>query len=114
MAKTLVSALSLVLVLSSASAGSGMWQRGECDITRINAQRPSSSIRSQGGFSEYWDHNSEEFQCAGVSLHRHTIRSRGLMLPAYHNAPLLAYVLQGLLCSALPNYKQTYHSSNSG
>ncbi|KAL1550134.1 11S globulin-like [Salvia divinorum] len=100
MARTFFSALSLVLLVSTASAykgsgGSGSWQKGECDITRINAQEPSFRVESEGGVSEFWDHNSEDFQCAGVSFHRHIIRTRGLMLPAYHNAPVLAYVLKG-------------------
>ncbi|KAH6807168.1 hypothetical protein C2S51_028276 [Perilla frutescens var. frutescens] len=100
MAKTFLSSLSLLLLLSSASAfrGGADWQQQgprQCDITRINAQDPSSRLESEGGVSEFWDHNSDDFQCAGVSLHRHTIRTRGLLLPVYHNAPMLAYVLQG-------------------
>ncbi|XP_057781365.1 11S globulin seed storage protein Ana o 2.0101-like [Salvia miltiorrhiza] len=98
MGRTFLSALGLVLLLSSASAykgSAGSWQRGECDISRINTQEPSSRLESEGGVSEFWDHNADEFRCAGVSFHRHTIRSRGLMLPAYHNAPVLAYVIQG-------------------
>ncbi|XP_057781353.1 11S globulin seed storage protein 1-like [Salvia miltiorrhiza] len=97
MATTFLSALSLVLLLGSAAASAykGSWQHGECDISRINAMEPSFRLQSEGGVSEFWDHNAEEFQCAGVSLHRHTIRTRGMLLPVYHNAPMLVYVLQG-------------------
>ncbi|EYU17920.1 hypothetical protein MIMGU_mgv1a006934mg [Erythranthe guttata] len=74
----------------------GSWQQqGQCHITRINAQDPSYRLRAEGGVSEFWNHNSDEFQCAGVAFHRHTLRSKALMLPAYHNAPLLAYILKG-------------------
>ncbi|XP_047958387.1 11S globulin-like [Salvia hispanica] len=98
MATTFLSALSLALLLSSASAYNyrgGSWQQGECDITRINAMEPSFRLQSEGGVSEFWDHNANDFQCAGISLHRHTIHTRGLFLPVYHNAPMLVYVLQG-------------------
>ncbi|KAG6429107.1 hypothetical protein SASPL_107146 [Salvia splendens] len=47
MATTFLSALSLALLLSSASAyKGGSWQQGECDITRINAMEPSFRLQS--------------------------------------------------------------------
>ncbi|XP_073152597.1 11S globulin seed storage protein 1-like [Henckelia pumila] len=71
------------------------WQQNRCQINRINAHEPTQRIQSDGGYSEFWDFNKDEFQCAGVSFHRHTIKNRGMVQPAYHNSPLLAYVVQG-------------------
>ncbi|KAK4408147.1 Structural maintenance of chromosomes protein 1 [Sesamum angolense] len=89
------------------------WQQGQCRISRINAQEPTRRIQAEGGVSEFWDHNNDEFQCAGVSIHRHRLQPRALMLPAYHNAPILAYVQQGrgmygVLVSGCP---ETFESS---
>ncbi|KAK6120032.1 hypothetical protein DH2020_046162 [Rehmannia glutinosa] len=91
----------------------GSWQQGQCQITRINAEEPSYRLEAEAGVSEFWDHNSDEYQCAGVSLHRHRIQARGLMLPSYHNAPVLAYVVQGrgyfgIMISGCP---ETFESS---
>lgn len=102
MAKIFLSVLGFLLLFSfSFAIKEGSWQQGQCAITRINAQEPSYRLESEGGESEFWDHNNDEFQCAGVSFHRHRLRARGLMLPAYHNAPILVYVLQGLISSFL-------------
>ncbi|GFP85427.1 11s globulin subunit beta [Phtheirospermum japonicum] len=114
MAKLFLSLLSFLLLSSSIfAARQASWQQGQCQISRINAEEPSSRLQAEGGVSEFWDHNNDEFQCAGVSLHRHRIQPRGLMLPAYHNAPVLAYVVQGrgifgVLISGCP---ETFESS---
>ena len=71
-------------------------QRSECQIDRINALEPARKIRSEAGVTEIWDENDEQFQCAGVVVIRHTINNRGLLLPAYSNAPKLIYVEQGM------------------
>ncbi|KAL7084293.1 hypothetical protein ACP275_14G216000 [Erythranthe tilingii] len=98
MKKLFLSLSSFLLLSTTLTFAAQSWQQqqqGQCHITRINAQDPSYRLRAEGGVSEFWDHNSDEFQCAGVAIHRHTLRSKALMLPAYHNAPLLAYVLKG-------------------
>ncbi|KZV37250.1 legumin B-like [Dorcoceras hygrometricum] len=59
----------------------------------------SLRVQSEGGYNELWDFNKDEFQCDGVSFHRHTVQARGMMLPAYHNSPLLVYVVQGSFIS---------------
>ncbi|KAK7843082.1 11s globulin subunit beta [Quercus suber] len=68
----------------------------ECRLDNLNAQEPSERIESEAGFTEYWDQNDDQFQCAGVALLRHTIQRRGLLLPSYSNAPRLFYVVQGM------------------
>ena len=70
-------------------------QQKECRISRLNAQRPSNRIQSEAGVTEVFDHNNEQFQCAGVAVVRYTIEPRGLLLPSYVNAPQLMYFVQG-------------------
>jgi hypothetical protein len=67
----------------------------ECRIDNLNAQEPSQRFESEAGVTEYWDQNDQQFQCAGVSLVRHNIQRRGLLLPSFSNAPQLIYVVQG-------------------
>ncbi|PIN00829.1 hypothetical protein CDL12_26661 [Handroanthus impetiginosus] len=95
MAKLILS-LSFILLFSFTLAlREGSWQQGECHLSRINAREPTFRLEAEGGVTEFWDHTNDEFQCAGVSIHRHRINPRGLVLPAYHNAPVLVYVVRG-------------------
>ncbi|GFQ06651.1 11s globulin subunit beta [Phtheirospermum japonicum] len=71
------------------------WQQGACQIRNINAQEPSQSIQAEGGVTEFWDYQNQQFQCAGVSIRRHRIQPKGLLLPLYHNAPVLVYAVKG-------------------
>ena len=71
------------------------WQ-SECRLDSLNALQSSRRIESEAGVSEYWDlENDEQLQCVGVSAVRHTIQRRGLLLPSFTNAPVIAFVLQG-------------------
>ncbi|XP_047956179.1 LOW QUALITY PROTEIN: 11S globulin seed storage protein Jug r 4-like [Salvia hispanica] len=70
-------------------------QLGECQLSNIDAREPSYRVQSEGGQTEFWDNQNNEFRCAGVSIRRHIIQQRGLLLPVYHNAPVLVYVVQG-------------------
>ena len=72
-------------------------QLGECQLSNIDAREPSYRVQSEGGQTEFWDNQNNEFRCAGVSIRRHIIQQRGLLLPVYHNAPVLVYVVQGQL-----------------
>ncbi|KZV32997.1 legumin B-like [Dorcoceras hygrometricum] len=107
-----VLAFLLLSSFSFALRGSS-WQQNQCQINRITAHEPTQRVQSEGGYSEFWDFNKDEFQCAGVSFHRHTVQARGMMLPAYHNSPLLVYVVQGqgyygIMISGCP---ETFESS---
>ncbi|XP_075653579.1 11S globulin seed storage protein Ana o 2.0101-like [Castanea sativa] len=84
----------------------------ECRLDNLNAQEPSERIESEAGFTEYWDQNDDQFQCAGVALVRHTIQRRGLLLPSYSNAPRVYYVAQGkgIQGAVLPGCPNTYQS----
>jgi hypothetical protein len=52
-------------------------------------------VRSEAGLTEYFEEQNEQFRCVGVSVIRHVIEPQGLLLPRYHNAPGLVYILQG-------------------
>ncbi|KAL6563809.1 hypothetical protein OROGR_002768 [Orobanche gracilis] len=114
MAKLFLSLLTSLLLCSSLLAvREAGWQHGQCQISRITAAEPSHHLRAEAGLSEFWDHNSDEFKCAGVSLQRHRVQAKGLVLPAYHNGPVLAYIVQGrgifgILVSGCP---ETFESS---
>ncbi|XP_062150025.1 11S globulin-like [Alnus glutinosa] len=87
----------------------------ECRIDNLNAQEPSQRFESEAGVTEYWDQNDQQFQCAGVSLVRHNIHRRGLLLPSFSNAPQLIYVVQGrgVQGAAIPGCPETFQSDSS-
>ncbi|KAH6801175.1 hypothetical protein C2S52_001639 [Perilla frutescens var. hirtella] len=91
MGKLSLSILSFLLLLGFCYSS----QQRECQINNINAREPSYTVRAEGGDTEFWDYQNDEFQCAGVSIRRHRINQRGLLLPVYHNAPVLVYVTRG-------------------
>ncbi|KAG6400893.1 hypothetical protein SASPL_137738 [Salvia splendens] len=94
MAKLSLSLLSFLVLLGFGYAFREQ-QQGECQLSNIDAREPSYTVRSEGGQTEFWDNHNNEFRCAGVSIRRHIIQQRGLLLPVYHNAPVLVYVVQG-------------------
>lgn len=72
-------------------------RQSQCRIENIDAIEPTRTVRSEAGVTELWDENDNQLECAGVAIIRHTIQSRGLLLPHYHNAPKITYVVQGQL-----------------
>ncbi|CAM0908590.1 unnamed protein product [Alopecurus aequalis] len=66
-----------------------------CRFDRLQAFTPLRHVRSQAGITEYFDEQNEQFRCTGVSVIRRVIEPQGLLLPQYHNAPGLVYILQG-------------------
>lgn len=91
MAKLFLS-LSLLLLVHGCLA---FQQKNECQIQRIDAVEPRQRVESEAGFTEFFDTNDQQFQCAGVEVIRHQIEPQGLLLPSYVNAPILFYVEQG-------------------
>ncbi|KAK9087672.1 hypothetical protein Syun_030066 [Stephania yunnanensis] len=88
------------LCLCSAQSGrqTQQWQQpNRCQIHRIQARQPQQRFESEGGVTEIWFQNNDEFRCAGVVLIRQTIKPNSFDLPGYNNAPKLAYVVQGNL-----------------
>nr|GLL30737.1 legumin A-like [Ipomoea trifida] len=85
------------LVLFNGCFGRQSYQQSpnECQFRQINAFEPSLRIQAEGGVTEFWDPYNEQFQCGGAHVYRHIIQPRGLLLPSYTNAPLVAYVEQG-------------------
>ncbi|KAL3648774.1 hypothetical protein CASFOL_005177 [Castilleja foliolosa] len=86
-----------------------------CSIQQINARKPSRRVEYEAGSAEFWDPNSEEFECAGIEFARHTIQPKGLMLPYYTNAPQLIYIIQGsgIQGNVIPGCAETYESGSS-
>ncbi|XP_047057888.1 12S seed storage globulin 1-like [Lolium rigidum] len=81
---------SFTLWQSSRQGGS----RG-CKFDKLQAFEPLQKVRSEAGVTEYFDEHNEQFRCTGVSVIRRIIEPRGLLLPQYHNAHALVYILQG-------------------
>ncbi|KAF8370193.1 hypothetical protein HHK36_031770 [Tetracentron sinense] len=71
--------------------------QSECRIESLSALEPSRRIESEAGVTEFWDENNEQLDCAGVAAIRYVIQPRGLLLPSFHNAPRLSYIVQGRL-----------------
>ncbi|XP_019178693.1 PREDICTED: legumin A-like [Ipomoea nil] len=88
-------------------------QNNECQLSHINALEPTSAIPAEGGWTEFWDPNDEQFQCGGALAFRHTIWPKSLLLPSYTNAPLVAYVLKGagVFGIVVPGCAETYQQS---
>lgn len=66
-----------------------------CRFDRLQAFEPLRQVRSEAGFTEYFEEQNEQFRCAGLSAIRRVIEPQGLLLPRYHNTPGLVYILQG-------------------
>ncbi|KAF5937509.1 hypothetical protein HYC85_025015 [Camellia sinensis] len=88
-------------------------QQGECQIERLNAQEPQRRIEAEAGYTEFWDSDDDQFQCAGVAACRNVINPQGLLLPSYTSAPALLYVLQGKGFQGImiPGCPETFQSS---
>lgn len=84
----------------------------DCQIERLTAQEPSRKYQSEAGFTEFWDQNNNQFECAGVAAVRNVIQTQGLFLPHYNSAPQLLYVVQGrgLLGIVIPGCAETFES----
>ncbi|XP_050366076.1 prunin 1 Pru du 6-like [Argentina anserina] len=115
MAKHLALAFSLcLLVLFQGSLASRQSsQRNECMLNRIQAREPDNRIETEAGRIESWDHNQDDFQCAGVAVQRITLERNGLHLPSYTNTPRLLYVVQGRghLGMVFPGCPETFEES---
>ncbi|KAL7198576.1 hypothetical protein ACSBR2_020962 [Camellia fascicularis] len=94
-------------------------QQGECQIERLNAREPQCRIEAEAGYTEFWDSDDDQFQCAGVAACRNVINPQGLLLPSYTSAPALLYVLQGkgfqgIMIPGCPENFQSSQQSQEG
>ncbi|KAE7997828.1 hypothetical protein FH972_002429 [Carpinus fangiana] len=89
-------------------------QFGQCQLDKLDALEPTNRIDAEAGSIEAWDPNDQQFRCAGVAVVRRTIEPRGLLLPHYHNAPQLVYIVRGrgLLGTVLPGCPETFQESH--
>ncbi|WMV47386.1 hypothetical protein MTR67_040771 [Solanum verrucosum] len=92
--------------------GTRLTQAQQCRLQRLTGSQPSDRIESEGGFTELWDENEEQFQCAGVAPMRIVIRSNSLSLPKFHPMPRLVYIQrgQGIVGITYPGCAETFQS----
>ncbi|WCJ38322.1 11S globulin seed storage protein 1 [Euphorbia peplus] len=106
-------ALCCLVLFQGCSARFNLEQRNECQLDRLNALEPDTSIKCEAGLIESWNPNHEQFQCTGVAVVRRTIEPRGLLLPHYSNAPQLMYIVQGrgMTGALFPGCAETFQES---
>ncbi|KAI4326561.1 hypothetical protein MLD38_031864 [Melastoma candidum] len=119
-AKSVLLAFLLSSFLAGTALGKGysttrLSEGQQCRLRRIQSVQPNQRIESEGGLTELWDYNDEQFECAGVVACRNTLRQNSLFLPEFHNAPRLIYIERGrgLLGITFPGCAETYHSDPS-
>lgn len=97
--------LALLLVTCSASHYGSQQEQQEqqelsaarqCRLQQLSPSRPSKRIEAEGGVTEFWDQREDQLQCAGVSVRRHIIRRKSLLVPLYENTHGLLYIQQGM------------------
>ncbi|KAK6940668.1 Cupin 1 [Dillenia turbinata] len=88
----------------------------QCRLQRLAATQPSQRIRHEGGVTEMWDDNDDQFQCAGVSAVRNILEPNSLSLPNFQPMPRMVYIEkgQGLISVVYPGCAETYHSQQTG
>uniref|UniRef100_B9H8M2 Cupin type-1 domain-containing protein n=1 Tax=Populus trichocarpa TaxID=3694 RepID=B9H8M2_POPTR len=110
----LVALLLLSLLAYAAVASTEMQQREaqQCQLRKISTSKPSHRMRSQGGVTEIWDPEEDQFQCAGFAPMRDTIQTNSLSLPKFFSAPRLVYIEQGrgVMGVSYPGCPETYHN----
>ncbi|XP_020531100.1 11S globulin seed storage protein 2 [Amborella trichopoda] len=80
----------------------------QCRMNRISGIRPTRVIRSEGGITELWDEDRDEFQCAGVAATRNTLNPNSLYLPSFSSAPQIVYIERGPFVSHSSLYIYIY------
>lgn len=68
---------------------------GECELRKLNPIEPRERIQHEAGYTEIWDENDPQLRCAGATVSRHVIQTRGLLIPSYNNVPSAVFVLKG-------------------
>lgn len=80
----------------------GQQALNDCQINQLSAAEPTIRLQAEAGVTEIWDPNDQqEFQCVGVTVVRHEVEPRGLVLPHYNNAPSLTYIIRGIRYSLI-------------
>ncbi|KAL5990583.1 hypothetical protein ACLOJK_011485 [Asimina triloba] len=84
----------------------------QCRLQNVSPSRPYKQIQSEGGRTDLWNEDEDQFQCAGVAPVKNIIKPNGLSLPNASPAPRLVYIEQGrgVLGIISPGCPETYHS----
>ncbi|KAF7152804.1 hypothetical protein RHSIM_Rhsim01G0263800 [Rhododendron simsii] len=114
----LLLALSLSLLASVAlgrQSQTRLSRAQQCRFNQLTRLQPSRRIESEGGVTDVWDENEDQFQCAGVAPLRNILQPNSLSLPNFHPAPRLVYIErgQGLLGVHFPGCAETFQSQQS-
>ncbi|KAK9087670.1 hypothetical protein Syun_030064 [Stephania yunnanensis] len=90
------------LCLCSAQSGRQTQQcqrLNQCQLRRIQALRPQRRIESEGGITEMWLENNDQFRCVGVAIIQQTIRPNSFLMPG-----------KGLHSVIVPGCPETYQA----
>ncbi|KAL4384970.1 hypothetical protein GQ457_15G025060 [Hibiscus cannabinus] len=105
--------LSLLVLFNGCLARQSSEQQFECQINRLNSIEPTSRIQSEAGTTEWWNPNTQQLLCAGVSVFKYQVEPNGLVLPSFTNAPQLVYIIQGtgIQGTVMPGCAETFQES---
>lgn len=108
----LISFISLLFLHGCIARRNDLQEQQECNFDGLNALQPTSTIEAEGGKTEFWNPDTQQFRCAGVAFLRHTIRRKGLLVPSYANSVLMVFIEQGrgFYGVVLPGCPETFQS----
>ncbi|XP_074367057.1 11S globulin seed storage protein Ana o 2.0101-like [Apium graveolens] len=108
----LISFISLILLHGCTARRNDLQQQQECNFDSMRALQPISTIEAEGGKTEFWNPDTQQFRCAGVAFLKHTIRRKSLLVPSYANSVLMVYVEEGkgFYSVVLPGCPETFQS----
>ncbi|XP_057965612.1 11S globulin seed storage protein 2-like [Malania oleifera] len=88
---------------------------GQPQLKELKVSKPSRKIKSEGGLTELFNPNENQFQFVGAVVLKNTLKPKTLSLPNFHPAPRLVYIERGrgLLGITYPGCPETYHSETS-
>ncbi|CAN0886057.1 11S globulin seed storage protein 2 [Linum grandiflorum] len=91
------------------------FQAQQCNLDRISPLQPTFPLKSEGGVTEFWNPQEDQFICAGVAPFRDVIEPQSLSVPKFFPAPRLIYVQQGngVLGLNFPGCPALYHSGQA-
>ncbi|CAL1383264.1 unnamed protein product [Linum trigynum] len=87
-------------------------QAQQCNMDRISSSQPTIRMQHEGGVTEVWDSQEDQFICAGIAPFRDVIEPQSLSVPKFFPAPRLVYIEQGrgVLGINFPGCPPTFHS----
>ncbi|OMP03086.1 11-S seed storage protein, plant [Corchorus capsularis] len=107
--------LNLLLLFHGCLARSSNFEQfqNECQINKLESIEPVTRVKSEAGFTEWWNPNSQQLMCAAVAVLRETVEPQGLVLPSFSNTNQLVHIIKGsgVLGMILPGCPATFQDS---